>query len=335
MVDNQNLIAGLMVKYARRETLTKEENTLLEQWSSRSAEHRLVSNQFKNPEWVRESLKALPPVPSDAIWNALEQRIDDPAPRRIGWRVGAVAVVLVILAGTWLKAYYRPNHVAAKHDQLPIVLADKERKPFSLRLKDGTRVECQSGAIWRYDLSRNGELVVELEQGKAFFQVAKNHERPVTVKVGGRITVLVLGTCFAVDASPATDPRVALISGAARVSGPVNSLLLTPGKEVVLQGEHLIQRDLTDASGLFTWAGEPTVFHFVETDVDMAVREIAQYYHLGVHNPENIKGIRFSVDLSRNRPVDEVLKDVDRLESGAAKVYRDGTRIVITRGTPV
>ena len=114
MVDNQNRIAGLMVKYARRETLTEEENTLLEQWSSSSVTHRQVAEQFSDPDWVWENLKALPPVPSKEMWHVIEQRIDDPAPRRIGWRVGAVAAVLVVLAGTWLKTWYRPKPAAVK-----------------------------------------------------------------------------------------------------------------------------------------------------------------------------------------------------------------------------
>ena len=98
MIDNQNRIAGLMVKYVRRERLTEEEITLLEQWSSRSAEHREVKDQFNNPDWVWDNLKALPPVPIDGRWNALEQRIDESAPRRIVWRIVAVSVVVVILA---------------------------------------------------------------------------------------------------------------------------------------------------------------------------------------------------------------------------------------------
>ncbi|HEY6900446.1 MAG TPA: FecR family protein, partial [Puia sp.] len=210
----------------------------------------------------------------------------------------------------------------------------RQRKALTFRLADGTSAQLQPGSVCSYALQRiKNESIRQFRvlDGNVFFSVEKNANVPMRVYTNYKMDIQVLGTCFSVETGKGMEPRVKVITGAVKALGPANNIVIRPGKQAILREGKVVEQPLSDAGELFAWLGEPTYFHFVETNIDTAAREIARFYQLSVSNPENVKGIPLTADLDRNRGVDEVLKDVEKLESGAVRIYRDKNQIVISK----
>ncbi len=209
------------------------------------------------------------------------------------------------------------------------------RKSFNLRLPDGSRVLLDPGTELRYSLSPDVDQQVELV-GDAWFNVARNSQRKVSVIVPGGMRADVLGTSFAMKAGPGEkEPKIALISGAVMVYFNTESRLLKPGGEIVLRDGQMVEQALGDEKGLFKWSGVAADIQFDNTEFSAVIRQIASWYRLKVYNPEKVKGIRVTGLFSRDQPPEVVLKEIENVESGAAWLYKDGGRIVISASPKV
>ena len=104
-------IEELIIKYARGESLSKQELTDLAEWQSRSADHQALPEKFRDPVWLRENLRRLDNVPSDRMWDFIRERIaldiqNEPTLtrghlRRLRqWAPYAAAIVVVVVG--WL-----------------------------------------------------------------------------------------------------------------------------------------------------------------------------------------------------------------------------------------
>jgi len=169
-------------------------------------------------------------------WNALEplagayRRFRPPsvAPARRRWMAGGLAAAGAACAGAiaWRllvsddgDAFQRSAHAAPGH-------------PETLELPDGSRIALDSGA--RLDVAyRPGKRSVALHAGAAFFQVARDPDRPFVIDAGlGDIRVL--GTSFEVDRGE-TAVTVSVLEGSVDVrdrAGGRTTLVAGQGVEV-------------------------------------------------------------------------------------------------------
>lgn len=108
MPENHTLIESLILKYARRRKFSKKEQAVLDEWASRSDQHRRLLDLFRDPQWLRENLRMMEEVSTERIWeNVLRQNREgkDPAivvPLRRWWRrpLSVAAVGLFFVLGT-------------------------------------------------------------------------------------------------------------------------------------------------------------------------------------------------------------------------------------------
>jgi ferric-dicitrate binding protein FerR (iron transport regulator) len=68
-------IEELIIKYARGQRLSKQELAQLQGWQSRSENHQVLPEKFRDPDWLRENLRRLENVPSDRMWDYIRDRI--------------------------------------------------------------------------------------------------------------------------------------------------------------------------------------------------------------------------------------------------------------------
>jgi transmembrane sensor len=129
----------------------------------------------------------------DRLLEALKLRERRQRRRRIA---AAASAVLLVLCGTWFVSDFRPNT-----ESVPAVAGQKYRiaSPERLTLPDGSLVELQPGAelAVKFLPESTGPRRVELVKGVAFFQVAKNPDRPFIVSSGG-VSFRAVGTAFSV-----------------------------------------------------------------------------------------------------------------------------------------
>jgi transmembrane sensor len=129
----------------------------------------------------------------DQLLAALQLRERRQRRRRIA---AASSAVLLGLCGTWLLSDFRP-----KANSAPAAAVQKYRitSPERRTLPDGSLVELQPRAelAINFSATASGPRRVELLKGAAFFQVAKNPERPFIVTSGG-VEFRAVGTAFSV-----------------------------------------------------------------------------------------------------------------------------------------
>ncbi len=185
-------------------------------WLSESPEHREAYQALEHA-WVRASQVSSAPWPTEA-----ELQADRHRPVR--WALAAgVALAVTGSFVAWL-AYRPPANL--------IQTATAEQR--SVRLDDGSRVELGGESKLRVDLSSEMRAL-RLEEGEAYFEVARDRVRPFVVRVGD-IRVHALGTAFNVEKN-ADRTLVTVAQGLVRISTVAGTLDLHAGEQAKVDRE--------------------------------------------------------------------------------------------------
>jgi transmembrane sensor len=230
---------------------------------------REVDGAESGPEFLPLRLEAL---------NALRRAGRRPGLRR--WAAAAAAVLVVIMAGAgglWLAA--RPRTYETGIGERRVVV-----------LADGSKISLD--AATRVDVSyRHDGRALQLEQGRAKFDVAKDPLRPFSVAAGDE-TVVATGTEFSVELVR-RQVRVVLYEGHVAVLGPSSvkgapqpvrlaaraapaDQLLLPGRELVMNASAQVAT-VAAADPIRTLAWEGGQLVFVDEPLATAVERVNRY----------------------------------------------------------
>lgn len=124
-------IEELIIKYARGERLSKLELAQLREWQSRSENHQVLPEKFRDPNWLRDNLRRLENVPSDRMWDYIRDRIAldiQNEPRRTPGhlrrvRQWAPAAALLLLTVGWL--VWEHPAVTGKGEDIPVPMISR------------------------------------------------------------------------------------------------------------------------------------------------------------------------------------------------------------------
>jgi transmembrane sensor len=173
----------------------------------------------------------------DQVLEALKLRERRQRRRRI---TAAMSAALLVLGGLWLSADFRP---ATTNPPPAVVAAPTYRisSPERRTLPDGSVVDLQPGAelVVNFSSVSSGPRRVTLISGVAFFQVAKNAERPFIVTSGG-VGFRAVGTAFSVKLSASevemivTEGRVAIDEMARAANKPASAPIVSAGNSAVV-----------------------------------------------------------------------------------------------------
>lgn len=98
-------------------------------------------------------------------------------------------------------------------------------------LTDGTRVTVNSGSVLRHVKNFESDKREVFLKGEAYFEVAKDEEKPFSVHADGLVTTAV-GTAFNIKSSKDKGIKVSLLEGKVKVSDDRNEVFLQPGESV-------------------------------------------------------------------------------------------------------
>jgi len=160
-------------------------------------------------------------------------------PLKFLWYSAAAAVILVIVKMWMLDQPAKKasgEHLAVVESQKIewITKNNTGKKEILVTLPDSSKVRLSPGALMRYrkgfGTTANRDVQVS---GKAYFDVAKDQQRPFTLYSEG-LQTNVLGTSFYVNANPYSDKvSVRLFTGKVRISLNDSAYYLQPGEELV------------------------------------------------------------------------------------------------------
>ena len=204
-------------------------------------------------------------------------------------------------------------------------LATPRGGQYQLVLPDGSKVWLNASSSIHFPTAFTGnQRDVELT-GEAYFEVAKNKEKPFHVNVKG-MQVEVLGTHFNVNAyGDEGNIKTSLLEGSVKIKSGQASGLLKPGEQAILGGNvNKIEIKKADMSEVMAWKNG--LFQFDDAGITTIMQEISRWYNVEIVYQGEIPVRRFEGKISRDAQLSDVLKI---LELSDVKFKVEGRTIVV------
>jgi ferric-dicitrate binding protein FerR (iron transport regulator) len=203
---------------------------------------------------------------------------------------------------------------------------------YKVELEDGTKVWLNAASSLRFPtVFDNNKRVVEL-QGEAYFEVAKNINKPFRVLVNNasqhkKMEVEVLGTHFNIQAYHNEDFKTTLVEGAVKVNNQSqNSFILTPGEQSTLssKSEKLVVKKANVKEAL---AWKNGLFIFDKEHIYTIMNKISRWYDVEIVYEGNMENKEFVGTISRDENLSEVLKTLEL--TGTIKFKVEGRKVIV------
>ncbi|HKZ67792.1 MAG TPA: FecR domain-containing protein, partial [Chitinophagaceae bacterium] len=163
--------------------------------------------------------------------------------------------------------------------------------------------------------------------GEAYFEVAKNKQKPFRVEVNGTI-VEVLGTHFNINSyADEASINTTLLEGSVRVIKDNDQKILSPGQQaqVNTKGELRSVKGV-DTGEVVAWKNN--FFSFNNTDIKRLMRQLSRWYDVDiVFKAENTEAVTFNGDISRTVNLSTVLKMLEL--TGEVSFSIEGKKIIV------
>lgn len=179
---------------------------------------------------------------------------------------------------------------------------------YKLVLADGSKVWLNAASKIRYPVQFAGpERRIELLKGEAYFEVAKNKEKPFIV-VANRMQVQAIGTAFNINTYTNADSGVSttLTEGRVSVGTSAGAIMLQPGLQLKMNaaGNAVVQADVEAVTG---WKNGLFVFNY--TPLDEVMNQVARWYDVQVQYDRRFTTKPFFTgEIKRNLPLSQLLQ---------------------------
>lgn len=197
---------------------------------------------------------------------------------------------------------------------------------YKLVLADGTTVWLNSDSYIRFPVTFFGDKrQVEL-RGEAYFEVAKNMEKPFIVRIND-YDICVTGTQFNVRDYSNESVVTTLVEGSIQLERGKQIQKLVPGQQALLvNGRWIIKEvDVTDFIG---W--REGAFNFKEVCLENIINELARWYDFDVYyqNAE-VKNYHFTAWFRRNASIEEVIEVLEKTKK--IQMRLDGKTLIVQK----
>jgi ferric-dicitrate binding protein FerR (iron transport regulator) len=198
--------------------------------------------------------------------------------------------------------------VASKENQNSFnTLSTPTGGQYNIVLADGTKVYLNAVSSIKYPTQFNSDQrIVELE-GEAYFEVAKNKNKPFIVKSGDQ-SIEVLGTHFNVHAyNNESVLKTTLLEGSVAVTYKNQKSILKPGQQSNVSDKYnTIKIKEVDTEATIAWKNGR--FKFDNADLKTVMRQLERWYGVKVEYQGDVSDVRFNGGTFMNKNLSEVLK---------------------------
>lgn len=324
------LVKGLLRKMAEN-NLSPKESSLVRQLKKSSAaqgaKKKLSTRQLNRA--VKRNRQAILQKRNGAAPNRRNRGIHAP------FIIGTVAASVLILLVFSLYNTLQPSQNPSGHD---IVQNDKLDHRFSteknmkrITLADGSTVFLNRGTSISL---RKGKFnahtrEVWLEEGEAFFEVAKDPSRPFIVHTLNGISTRVLGTSFNIKSySDLSDQVISVNSGRVQViNQSLEKIVLDPNYKVsVSNDDGLFTSGEADARAISAWRTGKIVLD--NASISEVAFRIQQYYDVEVvYDTSEFKNDRIFTSFTLETPIEEVTSVIGKLTNASFRI--ENTKILL------
>lgn len=194
---------------------------------------------------------------------------------------------------------------------------------YQVVLPDGSKVWLNSVSSLTFPASFTGkERNVKLT-GEAYFEVAKNKEKPFIVDAGGT-QIKVLGTHFNIMAyQDENSVNATLLEGSVKVTHGSKSKIIVPGQMASVTDN--IEISAVNISHIVAWKNGK--FAFSGEKIESIMRKISRWYNVDIIYSGSVTRQTFIGSVSKYKNVSEVLKVLELTDLVHFKV--EGRRITV------
>jgi len=177
---------------------------------------------------------------------------------------------------------------------------------------DGTHVWLNSGSTLRVPANPQADIREAYLEGEAFFDVAKNPERPFLVHTIN-LDVKVLGTSFNIQAYPdALNMETTLVEGRVEILNKNQIKLAELNKGELLsfsKSDKIGKIEVVDTTPYYAWRDGKMVFK--DKPLGDIAKQLERWYNVKINfKDESLKSFRFSGTILKNKPFDQVLQAI-------------------------
>lgn len=308
----ENEIKVLMKKYLDG-TITKKEESRLEEFDMNllSKNHQ---NIFKNSRHKKN------------VGQKLSKSINPYQRKKTVSKWIGMAASIVLLVGL---GYVASTFIYQKEVKNPVVTFTKTTKwgqKLNLVLADGTEVYLNAGSSIKYPQRFEGDTrEVELV-GEAFFDVAKNPDKPFIIK-SGEVKTTVLGTSFNVNTYPDSHQiAVTVASGKVKVASQEHEVLLMPNEQGVFDRKSKsISKEKIDIATSLHW--KEGIIHFEDVALSEVLQTLERWYGVSfVVDNNNIGNCHITATYDNER-LSAVLESIVYTKKGLEYQFLDKNQI--------
>lgn len=181
-------------------------------------------------------------------------------------------------------------------------------RQFQLVLPDGTKVWLNAASSLRYPTVFAGtEREVEVT-GEAYFEVAKNKQKPFRVKINEQTTVEVLGTHFNINSYQNEEHiNTTLLEGSVKVINGNERIIITPGQQAQVAGQAKIKVvNGVDLEKVMAWKNG--MFNFQDATLKEVMRQLERWYDIDVVYEKGVAEPEFMGKMGKDLSLSEVLR---------------------------
>lgn len=236
---------------------------------------------------------------SDEIGIRIKQHIDSKLkekqnPRRLWVWYAAAASVILFLGIIGLKSFSTKTHTFK-------TLATID----SLQLQDGSKIILSPNSKISYDDNYNKAIrSITLLEGNAFFEVAKNPQKPFEV-YSNDIKTTVLGTSFNVRMDP-DEIAVSVRTGKVKVTSPIDEVALLPNEKA---NYNLITNSLKKETSQYFQAWYTSHVNLNSASFQDVAKILEKRFGYPIqYESEDVKGEKITVQFTETDSIESVLK---------------------------
>jgi len=151
----------------------------------------------------------------------------------------------------------------------------------NLTLSDGSQVKLNAGTKICFDEKFTGKTRNVHLHGQAFFDVARNENKPFIIQTGD-LEITVLGTSFDIKAFEDDDfVLVTVVSGKVKVSSQEEESIITPNEQVYFQKStgKIVMREVRSEDYIKWMDG---TLYFDKTNVGEMIKQLERWYNVKI-----------------------------------------------------
>ncbi|HEU5365153.1 MAG TPA: FecR family protein [Hanamia sp.] len=199
---------------------------------------------------------------------------------------------------------YSENGLANNKIQLNVLTIPRGGQ-YKVQLSDGTLIWLNASSSLTYPASFSGKERNVTLTGEAYFEIAKDKNRPFKVLLTDSTEIHDIGTHFNIMAYDDENGKyITLTEGEIDVRKNNEFQKLKPGQQVRITGNEIEQPVNVDTSDVIGWKNGQFIFH--NADITSIMRKVARWYDVDINYETNFSQ-HFNAIISRKEPVSRLL----------------------------